>query len=89
MPLRFYRRVHVIPGVSINFSRSGPSLSLGMRGAHVTFGHGRVTRTIGIPGTGVFYTHTDGRHTGFHSTGYSWLWFVVIALLIAALVSSR
>ena len=34
--LRFYRRVHLCPGLSVNLSRSGPSLTLGVRGAHVT-----------------------------------------------------
>jgi hypothetical protein len=83
MPLRFYRRVQVLPGLSVNVSRSGPSLSVGVRRAHVTFGHGRVTRTVGIPGSGIFYTHTDGRHSGAHVTGYGWLWGV---LAIAAIV---
>lgn len=87
MPLRFYRRVTLIPGVSLNLSRSGPSLSVGVRGAHVTFGHGRVTRTVGIPGTGIYYTHTDGRHSGVHSTGFGWLWLVAAGLVIAMLVS--
>jgi hypothetical protein len=64
--LRFYRRVH-FPGGSINFSRGGPSLSIGGRGAHVTIGRRGVTRTIGIPGTGIFYTHHDGGHSGVHS----------------------
>jgi hypothetical protein len=52
---------------SINLSGGGPSLSIGRRGAHVTFGRGSVTRTIGIPGTGVFWTHRDGSHNGIHS----------------------
>ena len=64
---RFYRRVHLFPGLSVNLSKSGPSLTVGMRGAHVTFGHGGVTRTVGIPGTGLYYTSRTGRHTGFHS----------------------
>lgn len=88
MPLRFYRRVRIIPGVDINLSRSGPSLSVGVRGAHVTFGRGRVTRTVGLPGTGIFYTHTDGSHSGLHSTGYGWLWLLVVAAVMAVLIRS-
>jgi hypothetical protein len=65
MGLRFYRRVH-FPLGSINFSNSGASVSIGGRGAHVTFGRRGITRTIGIPGTGIFWTHRD-RHTGLHS----------------------
>src|SRR5208337_642492 len=32
---RFYRRVSIFPGLSVNVSKSGPSLTVGMRGAHV------------------------------------------------------
>jgi hypothetical protein len=61
MGLRFYRRVH-FPRGSINFSMSGPSLSIGGRGPHITFGRRGVTRTVGIPGTGIYWTD----HTGLH-----------------------
>lgn len=57
MPLRLYRRVRIAPGVRLNLSRGGPSLSVGPRGAHVTVGGRRGRRTtVGIPGTGVSYT---------------------------------
>jgi hypothetical protein len=65
--LRFYRRVRLCPGLSVNLSRSGPSLSVGVRGAHVTVGRRGVTKTVGIPGTGVFYTSREGYHSGYHS----------------------
>jgi hypothetical protein len=68
--LRFYRRVHLFPGLSVNLSRSGPSLSVGVRGAHVTFGRAGVTKTVGLPGTGIFYTSRQGRHTGYHSANH-------------------
>jgi len=67
MAFRFYRRVRLFPGVSVNLSRSGPSFSVGVRGAHVTVGRRGVTRTVGIPGTGVFYTSRTGRQTALHS----------------------
>jgi len=67
MGFRFYRRVRLFPGVSVNLSRSGPSLSVGVRGAHVTMGSRGVTKTVGIPGTGLFYTSRSGHHTGVHS----------------------
>jgi hypothetical protein len=40
---------------------------MGVRGAHVTVGRRGITRTVGVPGTGVFYTSRSGRHTGVHS----------------------
>jgi hypothetical protein len=67
MGFRFYHRIRHCPGVSVNVSGSGPSLSLGVRGAHVTFGRRGITRTVGVPGTGLFYTSRAGYHTGYHS----------------------
>jgi len=67
MGLRFYRRVRLFPGLSVNLSRSGPSLSVGVRGAHVTVGRRGVTRTVGIPGSGLFYTSRTGTQSGVHS----------------------
>lgn len=67
MGLIFRRRIQLAPGIRVNLSRSGPSLTFGVRGAHVTVGHGRVTRTVGIPGTGIFYTSRRGRHSGAHT----------------------
>jgi len=68
MGFRLYRRVQIIPGVRVNLSRSGPSVSLGIRGAHVTYGPKTgITKTVGIPGSGIFYTSRSGHHTGVHS----------------------
>jgi hypothetical protein len=64
---RFYRRMHIFPGLSVNLSKSGPSLTVGMRGAHMTFGRSGITRTVGIPGTGIYYTSRRGYHSGIHS----------------------
>jgi hypothetical protein len=60
--LRFYRRIKLFPGVRINLSRSGVSTSVGVRGAHVTLGHGEVRETVGIPGTGLSCTETHKTH---------------------------
>jgi hypothetical protein len=62
MPFRFFRRVRIAPGVTINLSKSGPSVSIGPRGAKVTLGHGRVRRTVGLPGTGLYYTSVSSTH---------------------------
>jgi hypothetical protein len=67
MSFRFYRRLKIAPGLSVNFSRSGPSLSVGVRGAHVTVGRRGVTKTVGLPGTGLFFTSRTGFHSGYHS----------------------
>ncbi len=62
MPSRFFRRVKIAPGVRVNFSKSLPSMSVGVRGAHVTVGHKRRRATVGIPGTGLFYTKYSHQH---------------------------
>jgi len=64
--LRFWRRMKIAPGMTLNLSKSGGSLSFGPRGAKYTIGpRGRRT-TVGIPGTGLFYTQTasGGRRSG-------------------------
>lgn len=68
--LRFYRRVHLCPGLAVNVSRSGPSLTFGVRGAHVTVGRRGVRKTVGLPGTGLYYTSRRGLHTGYHSAAH-------------------
>ncbi|HLK11079.1 MAG TPA: DUF4236 domain-containing protein [Candidatus Binatia bacterium] len=93
MPLQFYRRVHLAPGLTVNLSRSGPSLSVGGRGAHVTVGRRGVTRTVGLPGTGVFYTSRAGWHSGVHTglpvtpeaAGGSGIGTAVVVVLLAVL----
>lgn len=64
---RFYRRLRIFPGLSINLSKSGPSLTVGVRGAHMTMGRNGIRRTVGIPGTGIYYTSHSGYRTGIHS----------------------
>lgn len=56
MGLRFQKRIRILPGVSINLSKSGVSASLGGHGATVNMGtSGRKMMTVGIPGTGLSY----------------------------------
>lgn len=52
MSLRFRRRFHFGKFFSLNLSRSGVSVTAGVRGAHVTAGPRGTTTSMGIPGTG-------------------------------------
>ena len=61
MGFRFFRRIKVAPGVTVNLSKSGGSLSVGPRGAKMTVGPRGVRKTVGIPGTGLYHT----THTGY------------------------
>lgn len=56
MGFRFQRRIKLMPGVTLNLSKSGVTTSLGVRGARVTLGRGRVRQTVGLPGTGISHT---------------------------------
>jgi hypothetical protein len=56
--LRLWRRVRIAPGVTVNLSKGGLSTSVGPRGAKVTLGRGRVTKTVGLPGSGLYLTTT-------------------------------
>ncbi len=58
MGFRFWRRIKIAPGVTLNLSKSGGSLSFGPRGAKFTVGSRGKRATVGIPGTGLFYTST-------------------------------
>ncbi|HDR05954.1 MAG TPA: DUF4236 domain-containing protein [Candidatus Marinimicrobia bacterium] len=64
MGFRFWRRVQIIPGVTLNLSKSGPSLSFGPRGAKFTIGSSGKRVTAGIPGTGLFYTQKLSKSSG-------------------------
>lgn len=61
MGFRFHRSMQLVPGVRLNFSKSGVGYSLGGRGMRVSHSPtGRVTQTLGIPGTGLSYVSTRG-----------------------------
>jgi Protein of unknown function (DUF4236) len=55
MGLRFRRSVRLFPGVRLNFSRSGVSTSIGVRGATMTLGPRGAYANVGIPGSGLSY----------------------------------
>ncbi|HMN14960.1 MAG TPA: DUF4236 domain-containing protein [Bellilinea sp.] len=56
MPFRFRKSFRIAPGVKVNLSKTGTSLSLGGKGASVNIGRKRVRTTVGLPGTGVSYS---------------------------------
>ena len=59
MGLSFRKSIQIIPGVKVNISKSGLSLSAGVAGLHGSINtKGQVRGTASIPGTGVRYTKT-------------------------------
>ena len=54
MAWNFRRRIKLIPGVHLNFSKNGISTSIGFRGASVTLSKQGPNINTGIPGTGIY-----------------------------------
>lgn len=78
MAFRFWRRVRIAKGVTLNLSKRGVSTGFGPRGAKYTVGRRGQRATLGLPGTGMFYTmrpktgsRSKGRSTGSKGQGRS------------------
>jgi len=70
MSFRFWRRVRLAPGITLNLSKSAASFSFGPRGAKYTMGTAGTRATAGIPGTGLFYTvQNPGKARGRRGRG--------------------
>jgi hypothetical protein len=81
--IRLFRRVRIAPGITLNLAKHGPSVSFGVRGAHLTVGRSGIRRTVGLPGTGVFYTSHDGWYSGVH-TAQPFVFLAALALILFA-----
>lgn len=56
MGFRFRKSVKILPGIRLNFSKSGISTSLGGPGASINIGPKGTRKTVGLPGTGMSYS---------------------------------
>ena len=60
MGLNFRKSISLGKGLKLNLSKSGPSISFGKSGFRQSVNLKGQTRTsVGIPGTGVYYTKTS------------------------------
>jgi len=57
---RFRRSKSILPGVRLNISKSGPSLTVGPPHAHYTVGKRGARLNLGIPKTGISYSTKVG-----------------------------
>ena len=66
MPFRYRSSIRLLPGLHVNLSKSGASLSVGGRDATVNLGKRGVRTTVGLPGSGISYSETKPwhRHNG-------------------------
>ena len=55
MGFRYHRSRQIIPGIRLNASKSGVSVSFGAKGARVNVGPKGIRTTVGLPGSGLSY----------------------------------
>lgn len=65
--MRFRKRVKIFPGFHLNFSNSGISSSIGVKGASITFGKKGTYLNTSIPGTGLYNRQRIGGSTNANS----------------------
>lgn len=58
---RFRKSIKLAPGIKINLNKKSVSLTTGVKGFHHTVGTRGSQTTIGLPGTGLSYTHVSPR----------------------------
>lgn len=59
MGLRFRKSITIMPGVKLNFGKTGASVSVGTKGLHASLHtSGKLTTTASLPGTGISYVKT-------------------------------
>ncbi len=64
MGLQFRKSISICKGVKLNITKTGVGVTLGTKGAHYSINSsGRTTSTIGIPGTGLYYTNSKNLKT--------------------------
>lgn len=65
MGFRVRKSIKIAPGVRLNVSSKSIGVSAGVRGARISANSsGRVTRTVGIPGTGISHTTSVNTRSG-------------------------
>jgi hypothetical protein len=56
MPVRFRRTFTIFPGVKVNVSKGGTSITVGKKGFHLNFGKHGIRQTTSLPGSGISHT---------------------------------
>lgn len=65
MALFFRKRIKILPGVTLNLSKSGVSATVGRKGASVSVGKRGTYLNAGLPGTGIYSrARADGSRDG-------------------------
>ncbi len=60
MRFKFRKSFKIAPGVKVNFNKKSTGVTFGGKGIHYTVNSkGQRTKSVGIPGTGLYYTETN------------------------------
>lgn len=60
MGLRFRKSIKIAPGVKLNLGSKSAGISIGTKGCRYSLNtSGRRTTTVGLPGTGLYYSHSS------------------------------
>lgn len=84
MGLRLRKSIKIMPGLKINLSKSGASLTVGKAGACVNVSKRGTRTTVGLPGTGISYSAQVGTDTSTRRAPYG-----TAAMPIATLPEQR
>jgi hypothetical protein len=87
MGLRFRKYITILPGVRINLTKKGVSLSLGGSGVTRNISKHGVRDTVGLPGTGLSYT-TYEKHAEPEAPGKEPRTLVLYVLISAMVILS-
>lgn len=61
MGFRFKKSKQIAPGVHVNFNKKSTSVTFGSKGVHHTVSSsGKKTTSVGVPGSGLYYTSSSG-----------------------------
>lgn len=95
MGFRFRKSIKIAPGVRLNVGKKSVGISAGTKGARVSVNSsGRVTKSVGIPGTGLSHVSTSKISDGDQDNekksgcGCGCLTIIILAILINSLFSS-
>lgn len=94
MGFKFRKSVKIAPGVKLNLNKKSAGISIGGKGAHYTVNSkGKRTTSVGVPGTGVYYSSSKGgKSKGKNSSGGSvgsigCFGFIVIFVIFAFIMA--
>ncbi|CAK0759977.1 DUF4236 domain-containing protein [Gammaproteobacteria bacterium] len=77
MGFRFEKRIRLVKGLTLNLSKTGVSLTVGIPGASVNLGKDGLTGNAGLPGTGLSYREK--------LSGRPW-WRILLLLTVIAVM---